>query len=62
MRWALLWGLLIGLVLLPFVLFEAQFNALARRVIDHVGSLAAFPRKGAHGLYDCVHIIPADQD
>jgi uncharacterized membrane protein YdjX (TVP38/TMEM64 family) len=32
MRWALLWGLLIGLVLLPFVLFEAQFNALAAQI------------------------------
>jgi hypothetical protein len=32
MRWALLWGLLIGLVLLPFFLFEAQFNALAEQI------------------------------
>lgn len=32
MRWALLWGLLIGLVLLPFFLFEAQFNALAVQI------------------------------
>jgi uncharacterized membrane protein YdjX (TVP38/TMEM64 family) len=32
MRWALLWGLLIGLVLLPFVFFEAPFNALAVRI------------------------------
>jgi uncharacterized membrane protein YdjX (TVP38/TMEM64 family) len=32
MRWALLWGLLIGLVLLPFVFFEATFNALAVRI------------------------------
>ena len=32
MRWALLWGLLIGLVLLPFFLFEAQFNALAAQI------------------------------
>jgi hypothetical protein len=51
-----------GFLILPIPGREAQFNALARRVIDHVGSLAAFPRKGAHGLYDCVHIIPADQD
>lgn len=32
MRWALLWGLLIGLLLLPFFLFEAQFNALAEQI------------------------------
>jgi hypothetical protein len=32
MRWALLWGLLIGLVLLPFFLFEAQFNALSEQI------------------------------
>ena len=29
MRWALLWVLLLGLVLLPFLLFEDQFNAFA---------------------------------
>jgi len=29
MRWAILWILLIGLVLLPFLLFEQQFNAFA---------------------------------
>lgn len=29
MRWALLWALLIALVLVPFFLFEDQFNALA---------------------------------
>ena len=32
MRWALLWGLLVGLLLLPFFLFEAQFNALAVQI------------------------------
>jgi uncharacterized membrane protein YdjX (TVP38/TMEM64 family) len=32
MRWAVLWFLLIGLVLLPFLLFEQQFNAFARHV------------------------------
>ena len=32
MRWALLWVVLIGLVLLPFLLFEPQFNALAEHV------------------------------
>ena len=32
MRWALLWVLLIGLVLLPFLLFEHQFNAFAEHV------------------------------
>jgi uncharacterized membrane protein YdjX (TVP38/TMEM64 family) len=29
MRWALLWAILIGFVLVPFFLFEEQFNALA---------------------------------
>ena len=32
MRWALLWIVLIGLILLPFFLFESQFNALADQV------------------------------
>ena len=32
MRWALLWALLIGFVLVPFFLFEAQFNELAARI------------------------------
>ena len=32
MRWAVLWVVLIALILLPFFLFEAQFNALATKV------------------------------
>jgi len=32
MRWAILWILLIGMVLLPFLLFERQFNAFAEYV------------------------------
>ena len=32
MRWAILWILLIGLVLLPFLLFEQQFNAFAEHI------------------------------
>ena len=32
MRWAILWVLLIGLVLLPFLLFEQQFNAFAEHI------------------------------
>ena len=32
MRWALLWTILIGLVLVPFFLFEPQFNAIAVRI------------------------------
>lgn len=32
MRWAIVWILLIGLVLVPFVLFEAQFTAFAERM------------------------------
>jgi uncharacterized membrane protein YdjX (TVP38/TMEM64 family) len=32
MRWAILWVLLIGMVLLPFLLFEQQFNAFAEHI------------------------------
>lgn len=32
MRWAVLWVLLLGLVLLPFLLFESQFNDFAMRM------------------------------
>ena len=32
MRWALLWAILIGLVLIPFFLFEDRFNALAAQI------------------------------
>jgi uncharacterized membrane protein YdjX (TVP38/TMEM64 family) len=32
MRWTILWVLLIGMVLLPFLLFEQQFNAFAETV------------------------------
>lgn len=32
MRWAVLWIVLIALILLPFLLFEAQFDALAIRI------------------------------
>jgi uncharacterized membrane protein YdjX (TVP38/TMEM64 family) len=38
MRWAFLWALLIGLVLLPFLLFEQQFSDLAAHVTRHDGS------------------------
>jgi uncharacterized membrane protein YdjX (TVP38/TMEM64 family) len=34
MRWAVLWAVLIGLVLIPFFLFEGQFNALAARIVQ----------------------------
>ena len=32
MRWAVLWIVLLGIVLLPFLLFEQQFNAFAEQV------------------------------
>jgi uncharacterized membrane protein YdjX (TVP38/TMEM64 family) len=32
MRWAVVWVVLIGLVLVPFFLFEAQFNAFAAQM------------------------------
>ena len=34
MRWAALWVVLIGLVLVPFFLFEGQVNALAARIVQ----------------------------
>lgn len=35
MRWAILWVLLMGVVLLPFLLFEHQFNAFAEYITRH---------------------------
>jgi uncharacterized membrane protein YdjX (TVP38/TMEM64 family) len=32
MRWAVIWAVLIGLVLVPFFLFETEFNAFAARM------------------------------
>ena len=32
MRWAVVWAVLIGLVLVPFFLFETEFNAFAARM------------------------------
>jgi uncharacterized membrane protein YdjX (TVP38/TMEM64 family) len=32
MRWAIIWVVLIGLVLVPFFLFETEFNALSARM------------------------------
>jgi uncharacterized membrane protein YdjX (TVP38/TMEM64 family) len=38
MRWALIWAVLIALVLVPFFLFEAQFNAFSERMVHgHTG-------------------------
>lgn len=51
-----------GFLIVPVSGREAQFNALARLVLDHVGSFVAFPRKGAGGLYDCVHIVPTIEE
>jgi len=48
-----------GFLILPRPGREDQFNALARLVIEHVGPFAVFPRKGAGGRYDSVHIVPA---
>jgi hypothetical protein len=50
-----------GFFITPVPGRQQQFHELARRVIDHVGPFAVFPRKGADGLYDCVYIVPADQ-
>lgn len=34
MRWAIIWVVLIGLVLVPFFLFETEFNAFAARMTE----------------------------
>lgn len=34
MRWALLWAILVGLVLVPFFLFEEQVTAFAWRILE----------------------------
>jgi hypothetical protein len=47
-----------GFVIVPQTGREEQFDALARRVINHHGPFAAFARRGSDGRYDCVHIIP----
>ncbi len=38
MRWTLLWIALLGLILVPFFLFEAQFNALAAELAEGAAS------------------------
>ncbi|MDQ3124098.1 MAG: hypothetical protein M3Q74_00630 [Pseudomonadota bacterium] len=48
-----------GFLILPLSGREVQFDALARRVVEHIGPFAAFPRKGADGRFDSVHILPA---
>ena len=48
-----------GFLILPVSGREAQFNILARRVLEHIGPFVALPRKGDDGLYDCIHILPA---
>jgi len=50
-----------GFLILPVTGRELQFDALARRVINHVGPFAAFARKDENGLYESVHILPTDQ-
>jgi uncharacterized membrane protein YdjX (TVP38/TMEM64 family) len=52
MRWALLWILLLALVLVPFLLFEDQFNALAERIAsgEVSASLAALAIGGLLAL------------
>lgn len=40
MRWAIVWAILLGLVLIPFFLFESELNAFAARVTQ--GGTAAW--------------------
>lgn len=49
MRWALLWIILIGLILVPFFLFDAQFNALAGRMTSS-GTSRGLAAGGIFGL------------
>ena len=38
---------------------RANFNIIARRLIDEAGlDYVVFPRSDGDGGYDCVHIIP----
>jgi uncharacterized membrane protein YdjX (TVP38/TMEM64 family) len=60
MRWAVIWAVLIGLVLVPFFLFETEFNAFAARMTrgDTAISLASASIFGLLAL-DVVLPVPS---
>lgn len=40
---------------------QANFNVIARRLLNEAGdTFVAFARKGGHGGYDSVHVMPHD--
>jgi uncharacterized membrane protein YdjX (TVP38/TMEM64 family) len=57
MRWAILWTVLIGLVLVPFFLFEDQFNALAARMTQS-GTAASLVALAIIGLLASDVLLP----
>jgi uncharacterized membrane protein YdjX (TVP38/TMEM64 family) len=57
MRWAIVWAVLIGLVLIPFFLFETQFNAFAARMTG-TGTAAWLAGLSIFGLLALDVILP----
>ena len=57
MRWAIVWAILIGLVLIPFVLFEHEFNAFAARMTS-TGTAAWLAGLSIFGLLGLDVILP----
>ena len=57
MRWAIVWAVLIGLVLLPFFLFESEFNAFAARMTA-AGTAAWLAGAAIFGLLALDVVLP----
>jgi len=57
MRWAVIWVVLIALVLVPFFLFEAQFNAFSERV-THGDTAAWLAASSIFGLLALDVVLP----
>jgi uncharacterized membrane protein YdjX (TVP38/TMEM64 family) len=57
MRWAIVWAILIGLVLIPFFLFESEFNAFAARMTA-TGTAAWLSGLSIFGLLALDVILP----
>ena len=57
MRWAIVWAILIGLVLIPFFLFESEFNAFAARMTG-TGTAAWLAGLSIFGLLALDVVLP----
>lgn len=57
MRWAVVWVVLIGLVLIPFFLFESEFNAFAARMTA-TGTAAWLAGASIFGLLALDVVLP----